>query len=109
MDKKICKHYDEIVNCEFLDDDVFSKILVQYYKNTVNKETNAERLTRVDYVVSKYINDYNFSRKLQNTIDVSSIVRCKTDLTDRVLDYVLDFSSRYDGVLEETIENSRWI
>lgn len=109
MNKNVCKNYNDIVNCEFLDEDLFSKKLVEYYKKTIEKETNTDRLIKIDAVLKKYIDDYNFSKRLQDTVDYQSIERSKLDLTDMVLDYVVDFFSKYDERMEETIVNTRWI
>ena len=57
----------------------------------------------------KYIEDYNFSKKLRNSVDVSSILMCKVDLTDAVLEYAVDFSNKYDDDIEEPVINTRWI
>ena len=35
--KSYCRYYDLITNCEFLDSDLFSKKLVEYYKLIVSK------------------------------------------------------------------------
>ena len=34
--RNFCRNYNIIVSCEFLDDDLFSKKLVDFYKNAVN-------------------------------------------------------------------------
>ena len=108
-----CKNYDIIVNCEFLDDDLFSKKLVEFYKNSVLKAKNNERVAlkvaKYDKVMRKYIEDYNFSKKLKNSVDVSSILNSKVDLTDAVLDYATDFSDKYNDEVDTPIVNTRWI
>ena len=111
--KKICKNYNIIVNCEFLEDDLFSKKLVDFYKNAVlrcnNDSNNLNKLVKYDRVVRKYIEDYNFSKKLRNSIDISTVLNSNVDLTENVLDYAIDFSERYDDSLEQTVINTRWI
>jgi len=109
---KKCRNYNIIVNCEFLDDDLFSKKLVEFYKNAVVKaegEVATEKIVKYDRVMRKYIEDYNFSKKLRNSVDVSSILVSKIDLTDAVLEYVVDFSSKYEEKIDEPVVNTRWI
>lgn len=111
---KICKNYKIITTCEFLEDDLFSKMLVNYYKNKVERTPldNSEKLNQLakfDKVMRKYIEDYNFSKKLKSSVDVSSILASKVDLTEAVVDYVSSFSDKYDVVLDESIVNTRWI
>ena len=111
--KKICKNYNVIVNCEFLDDDLFSYKLVNYYKNAVSRSgsdsNSLSKISKYDRVMRKYIEDYNFSKKLRNSVDVSSILMSKVDLTDAVLEYAVDFSNKYDDDIEEPVINTRWI
>ena len=111
--KKICKNYNVIVNCEFLDDDLFSQRLVDFYKNAVSRSgcdsNSLNKISKYDRVMRKYIDDYNFSKKLRNSVDVSSILTSKIDLTDAVLEYAVDFSNKYDDDIEEPVINTRWI
>lgn len=111
--KKICKNYNVIVNCEFLEDDLFSYKLVEFYKNAVSRSdgdsNSLNKISKYDRVMRKYIEDYNFSKKLRNSVDVSSILMCKVDLTDAVLEYAVDFSTKYDEDIEEPVINTRWI
>ncbi|MBQ6282104.1 MAG: hypothetical protein IJK66_01045 [Bacilli bacterium] len=113
--KNFCKNYNIIVNCEFLDDDLFSKKLVDFYKNAINKtsstdENSLKKLAMYDKVMKKYIDDYAFSKKLRNSVDISSILRSKIDLTDAVLDYAVAFSNKYnDREIDEPIVTTRWI
>ena len=70
--RNFCRNYNIIVSCEFLDDDLFSKKLVDFYKNAVNRTTTDEgslkRLASFDKVMRKYIDDYSFSKKLRNSV-----------------------------------------
>ena len=111
--KKICRNYNVIVNCEFLEDDLFSYKLVEFYKNAVSRSdgdsNSLNKISKYDRVMRKYIEDYNFSKKLRNSVDVSSILMSKVDLTDAVLEYAVDFSNKYDDDIEEPVINTRWI
>lgn len=112
--KRYCKNYKTIINCEFLDDDLFSKKLVNYYKNAINRlnfsdSNSINKISKYDRVMRKYIEDYNFSKKLRNSIDITSILNSGIDLTEPVLEYVAEFSSKYDENIEEPIVNTRWI
>ena len=114
MENKIkrCKNYNVIVNCEFLEDDLFSKKLVDFYKKAVvnaNGENKLNKITKYDRVMRKYIEDYNFSKKLKNSVDVSSILTSTIDLTDAVLEYAVEFLAKYDEKIEEPVVNTRWI
>ena len=63
---KKCRNYNIITNCEFLDDDLFSKKLVDFYKKAVvnaNDEVKMDKIVKYDRVMRKCIEDYNFSKK----------------------------------------------
>lgn len=112
--KNICKNYNVIVNCEFLDDDLFSKKLVEYYKRAVESvslddENMVRELTVLDNVMKKYIEDYNFSKKLRDSIDVSSIVNGENDYFEALLKYIISFCSKYDEINDDEIVSTRWI
>lgn len=109
---KNSKSYNIITNCEFLDDDLFSKKLVEYYKRIVDTSSdsvNLDKIKKYDRVMRKYIEDYTFSKKLKNSVDVSTILKSKVDLSEVVLEYAVDFLSKYDEKIEEPIVNTRWI
>lgn len=112
--KKYCRNYDLIVNCEFLDDDLFSKKLVDCYKyvlstTNINDSNSINKLIKLDFVMRKYIEDYRFSKKLQDSLDVSGIVNSRLDISFAVFDYVINFSDKYEELPDEIIVNSRWI
>ena len=111
--KQICKNYSIIVSCEFLENDLFSYKLVDFYKNAVSRSgcdsNSLNKISKYDRVMRKYIEDYNFSKQLRNSVDVSSILTSKVDLTDAVLEYAVDFSNKYDDDIEEPVINTRWI
>ena len=108
--KSTCKNYNSIVNCEFLEDDLFSHKLVSFYKTAVDRAKNCDsrglgKISKFDKVMKKYIEDYNFSKKLRNSVDVSSILMSKVDLTDAVLEYAVAFSDKY-AVIKSSISPS---
>ena len=111
--KNLCKSYNVITKCEFLDDDLFSIRLVEYYKETIENlgddEKSINKALRMDYVIRRYIEDYNFSKKLQNSIDIPSILKANFSSYDSLIDYMLKFSEKYDNDKGEVIENTQWI
>ena len=110
---KVCRNYNTIVNCEFLEDDLFSRKLVDFYKTAVNRlgtdEASLNKMARIDRTMRKYIEDYNFSKKLKNSVDVYSILKSEVDLTDAVLEYAVSFSEKYTDDVDAPVVNTRWI
>ena len=109
--RKVYKNYNIICNCEFLDEDLFSKKLVYYYKKMVSslRLDSSEAISKgikIDRIMRKYIEDYSFSKKLQNSIDVCSIVNTDADLSNEIFDYAISFSDRYDEDNIEVVTNT---
>ena len=75
----------------------------------LDNEAELRKTARFDRMVRRYIEDYNFSRKLQSSIDVSSIVNSGVDLCEPVLEYVSAFSDKYDEEANVVVTNTRWI
>lgn len=112
--ESICKNYNAIVNCEFLEDDLFSYKMIDFYKNAVSRVKNTDKeslrkIIKIDKMMRKYIEDYNFSKKLRNSVDVSSILNSQIDLTDAVLEYAISFTDKYEENIDEPVINTRWI
>ena len=112
--KRICKNYNVIVNCEFLEDDIFSQNLVASYKDIVSKVSLEDmealsKLAKFDYVMRKYIEDYDFSRRIKESIDVTELLNYNGDISLPLLEYVSQFSEIYDNEKNEVITNTKWI
>ncbi len=111
--RKYCRNYNLIINCEFLDDDLFSRKLVDYYKNVIlntdDADNSIEKLKKIDFVMGRYIEDYKFSKKLRSSIDVASFLNSSMDLTDMICNYIVQFFEKYRLEKEEVIENTKWI
>ena len=111
--KKACRNYNIITKCEFLEDDLFSKKWVSFYKKCVEETgtSNEElmRLSKFDYVMRKYIEDYNFSKMLKGTIDYSSFVNSSDEVYNTVLEHASLVSDEYDNNKNSVVINTRWI
>ncbi len=101
MNGKIFKHYKEIVECEFLDDDYFSKKLVHYYKKYANtcKLDDTECLKKakeLDLAMHNYIEDYYFSMELKSKINVEAIVKDDDSYLDDFINFLINFFEQYN-------------
>lgn len=80
MNNSIFKSYKEITECDFLDDDNFSKKLVHYYKKyatscKLDDEECIKKAKELDKAMFNYIRDYHFSVELQSKINVDAILK----------------------------------
>ncbi len=109
------KHYNEIITSEFMDDDVFSTKLVNYYKDYIdcldmNNNDIKIKGEKLDRAIYKYIDDYAFSKKLCSTLDTDAILSDNfKKYIDQFFDYIINFSIEYDENLETFISQTRWI
>lgn len=112
--KRICRNYNAIINCEFMDDDIFSQSLVNCYKDVIS-QTNVDdvdalsKLAKFDHVVRKYIEDYDFSKKVQEFIDVRELTEYKGNISIPLLEYVTQYSDIYDNEKNDIVTNTKWI
>lgn len=111
--KGVCKNYNIIVKCEFLEEDQFSLKLVEYYKFKTDvvpiDDFSKTWIRNFDCIMRKYIEDYGFSKKLKNSIDIDSIIKSDFSNYDKLVDYMLKFSEKYDNDKGEIIVNTKWI
>lgn len=109
------KHYDEIITSEFMDDDLFSMKLVEYYRDYIDKLDfndlkNKERAEQLDRAIYRYVDDYLFSKKLCSTIKPESILdKGFSKYIEQFFDYIIKFSNEYEENLETFISQTRWI
>ncbi len=110
----VCKNYNSIMECEFLDEDTFSKKLVEYYKEFIlktdfNNPKSIEKTKTLDEAVHKYIEDYDFCKRLKNTIDVSAIMVDDFSYLNEFMDYLVQFSYTYEKNKEKVVVQTKWI
>lgn len=109
--KSVCTNYEKIVNCEFLEDDYFSKKLIYYYKRCIEKsnvdDDSLKVLSRFDYVINKYIEDYSFSRKLKSTINCEVFVNSGDDIMPMVLKHTISVYDECASDIPTVV--TRWI
>lgn len=110
--KTVCKNYSIITRCEFMDNDDFSVKLVEYYKKSVvimndSPGDESDKMRQLDYVMRKYVEDYNFSKKLKNDMDLSTVL--SNNNCDYLLSFMSSFLEKYNNDKKEKIATTRWI
>ena len=95
-----CSHFDDIVNYDFLEDDVLTKKLIQYYQEFVfkleEKDDNLNLVKGLDEAVFKYMDDYRFAKSLTDTLDVDVITSESSDYLAKLMLYIVHFFNTYD-------------
>jgi hypothetical protein len=107
-----CSHFDEIVNYDFLEDDMFTKKIIQYYQDFIfnidEKEDNLALIKQLDEAVYKYMEDYRFAKSLRDTLDIDLVTSDNFSYLDQLMRYFIEFLGRYDEKAV-TVTPTRWI
>lgn len=111
---KICKNYKKIIECEFLDDDAFSHKLVEYYKTFINNTDasnpdSIKKLQNLDDAVYRYVDDYKFSKRLRDTIDIPTVISESFSYLNELIDYIVVFCNEYNDPDGGVVVQTRWI
>ena len=109
-----CKNYQRIVNFDYLQDDLISAKLIRVYKDyvfkvNINSSEEVEELTHFDYVLGKYIDDYNFRKELKKEIVHVKIKKSCTDILRAIVASILKIFDNYLENSTRKITIARWI
>ena len=107
----LCPYFDEIINSDFLEDDLLTKKLIEYYREYIfnNGEKNNHLITKLDQAMYKYINDYRFAKELKNTLEVDEVVCSKFAYIKELMNYIITFYDEYQEVDNEVIKTTKWL
>lgn len=107
-----CSHFDEIVNSDFLEDDIFTKKIIQYYQDFVfnvdEKEDNLDLVKKLDEAVYKYMADYRFAKSLKETLDMDLVTSDNFAYLDQLMRYIIEYFKTYDEKAI-TLMPTKWI
>lgn len=109
-----CKNYQRIVNFDYLQDDLISAKLIRVYKDyvfkvNINSSEEVDELIHFDYVLGKYIDDYNFRKELKQEIVHVKIKKSSTDILRAIVASILKIFDNYLENSTRKITIARWI
>lgn len=109
-----CKNYQRIVNFDYLQDDLISAKLIRVYKDyvfkvNINSSEEVDELIHFDYVLGKYIDDYNFRKELKQEIVHVKIKKSCTDILRAIVASILKIFDNYLENSTRKITIARWI
>ena len=107
-----CPNYYKIINFDFQDNDIISEKLISIYKYyvfsiNVNNEEDVEKVSKLDSVLSSYINDYLFRSTLQKEIINVKVKR--DNIVRNLVDVIIKIFSNYEEYTTRKIYISKWI
>src|SRR5690554_5137600 len=108
-----CPHFNDIVNCDFFEDDTLTKKLIEYYQDYIfnidaDNEQQTALIKKLDAAIYKYIEDYRFAKSLKDTLDIDAIVQSNFSYFEQLMEYIINFFNEYKEEVIE-IEPTKWI
>ena len=107
---KYCPNFYKIINFEYLEDDFITYKLISVYEDYIfNYESeNYDNLTKLDYAVNKYIEDYFFRKEMRHGL-TEMRVRKGDNIKQAIVDGVIRLCENYDMGFTRNIYFARWI
>lgn len=109
-----CPYFTAIVNCDFLEEDVLTQKLIQYYQDFVFKideenQEEVELIKKLDVAMYKYIEDYRFAKNLRETLDVETVIAKNFTYLEQLMRYIIEFFQDYQKQQLCKIVHTRWL
>ena len=109
-----CPNFYRIVNFEYFEEDRVSEKLIKIYKDFIFKAniTDLEEkrmVSRIDYVLGKYIDDYVFRRKMQQEIFQVKVSKTCVNVLKTIVESIISIFNHYEKDTLRNIYISRWI
>ena len=108
-----CPNYNEIINCDFLEDDHLTKKLIEYYQDYIfninhEDEKQTEVVKKLDAALHRYIEDYRFAKSLKNTLNIDEIIHNNFSYLEQLMEYIINFFCDYQEE-EVNVYQTKWI
>ncbi len=103
-----CKHYDKIVNFLYVENDIISELLINYYQEYVFNIKSEKSKAKLDEIMSLYTDKDDFYKYVQKffTLENNNSIY---DSYDKVIRKLLKIYKQYEIDKLARIENSRWL
>lgn len=101
---KCCKHYDKIVNFLYLENDIMSKLLIDYYQEYVFNIKSEKSKVKVDEIMNLYTDKEDFYKYVQ--------LKLQDDIYDnyeKVIRKLIKIYNEYENDKLKKVQNSRWL
>ena len=107
---KYCPNFHKIVNFEYLEDDYITHKLISIYEDYIfnDKNINYDNLTKLDYAVNKYIDDYFFRKEMRRGLTEIRVKKGE-NIVELIVNSIIRLSENYDMGFTRNIYFARWI
>ncbi len=103
-----CPNYDKIVNFLYLENDIVSKLLIEYYQEYVFNIKSEKSKLKIDGIMGLYTDKEDFYKYVQNYFDISNNNEIY-DNYDKVIRKLVKVYQEYEINALKNIKNSRWL
>lgn len=109
----MCDNFYKIINFEPMEGDNITEKLIRIYQEyifniNINNKEDVESVLKLDSVLGKYIDDYNFRKELQKEIVKVKIVDRKNVIRE-FIENIIKIFNNYEEYTTRVIYISRWI
>ncbi len=111
---KYCRNFHKIVNFEYYEDDFISEKLINIYRDFIFKvdvknEDDLKKAVKLDYVVSRYIDDYLFRKNMKTQLLAVRIRKTCDNVLKAIVDSIIHIFVKYQEETTRKIYISKWI
>ncbi len=109
-----CPNFNRIVNFDYTKEDYISSKLVRVYKDFIFKANiydseDVKRISDIDYVLGRYIDDYSFRKELRVEIVHVKVKKTCTDILRAIVESIIHIFDNYLENSTKKIKIARWI
>jgi len=107
---KYCPNFHKIINFEYLEDDFITYKLISIYEDYIFSQNNVDfdNLTKLDYAVNKYIDDYFFRKEMRRGLTEIRVKKGE-NVIEMIVNSIINLSENYDMGFTRNIYFARWI
>mgnify|MGYP004644110177 CR=1 FL=1 len=106
---KYCPNFYKIINFEIIEGDYITNKLIQIYQDYIfNEENDLEDVTKLDFALNKYLEDYYFRKEMRRGL-MEIRVKKDHDIIKSIVSSIINLSENYEMGYTRNIYFARWI
>ena len=111
---KYCPNFHKIVNFDYVKEDKITAKLIRIYKDyifgvNINDANALQEVKEFDYVLNRYIDDYDFRKELKKEIVQVKVKKSCTDILNAIVESIINIFAKYVESTTRKITIARWI
>lgn len=111
---KYCPNFHKIVSFDYVKEDKITAKLIRIYKDyifgvNINDANALQEVKEFDYVLNRYIDDYDFRKELKKEIVHVKVKKSCTDILKAIVESIINIFAKYVESTTRKITIARWI